>query len=152
MLFFFFACFLSFNVHKGEEMWGPVPPLKTVTLAFFFVVVVVSFSSQRTRSRNKLVAIRCHRVSQHEIIEECNYHFAQQSFLWNEMWANNWEEGSAENEWLLTNLRFMMNQKLTRLSRVSLHFNHCVLHFLWQTLSKIRSLNTNSWGIYSNLF
>lgn len=50
-----------------------------------FVILFLShFLPKNTLPWNKWATIQCHSVSQHEIIEECNYHFAQQTFLWNE--------------------------------------------------------------------
>lgn len=44
-------------------------------------IVFVSFPlKEHTLPWNKWAVIQCHCVSQHEITEECNYHFAQQTF------------------------------------------------------------------------
>lgn len=50
------------------------------------ILFLSHFLPKNTLPWNKWAVIRCHCVSQHEIIEECNYHFAQQTFS-----LNNWE-------------------------------------------------------------
>lgn len=50
----------------------------------FVILFLSQFPPKNTHSLGISAAIPCHSVSQHEIMEECNYHFAQQTFLWNE--------------------------------------------------------------------
>lgn len=45
------------------------------------ILFLSHFLPKNTLPWIKWAVIRCHCVSQHEITEECNYHFAQQTFL-----------------------------------------------------------------------
>lgn len=59
------------------EKCTAVPKDRVMKLVFLFL----SHSCPKnTIPWNKWAVILCHCVSQHEIIEECNYHFVQQSF------------------------------------------------------------------------
>lgn len=70
-----YMCVRNREMHFYVKERGPIE---------FVILFLSHFLPKNTLSWNKWVAIQCHCVSQHEIIEECNYHFAQQTFLWNE--------------------------------------------------------------------